>query len=82
MSETAWKGWRAYVDGRRVKIQRANAALLGVYVPAGKHRLRLRYWPQSFVVGRAVSAGALLAIVAFAIVRRRIPELIRVTNIE
>jgi len=48
ISEAAWNGWRAYVDGHPVKILRANHAFLGVFVPAGKHTIRLTYLPQSF----------------------------------
>jgi hypothetical protein len=70
VSETAWNGWRAYVDGR-VKPQRANAAFLSVYLYQGKHRIQLRYRPDSFVRGRAISAVTLLCIVAFAFIRRR-----------
>ncbi|HET7435306.1 MAG TPA: YfhO family protein [Thermoanaerobaculia bacterium] len=71
ISETAWKGWRAYIDGRRVQMQIANAAFLSVYVPRGKHEVRLKYWPESFVIGRAVSFATLAAICAFAILWRR-----------
>lgn len=66
ISEEAWKGWRAYVDGRPTKIVRANHAFLGVFVPAGKHTIRLTYLPQSFVIGRAITF-ATLAIIAMAI---------------
>ena len=67
VSETAWPGWRAYLDGRRVRILRANQAFLAVYVPAGRHEIRLRYLPQSFVVGRTISVAvaALLLIALF-----------------
>jgi hypothetical protein len=54
-SITNWKGWRAYLDGRRVKTQFANRAFLGVHVPRGKHRVELRYWPESFVRGAAIT---------------------------
>jgi hypothetical protein len=64
ISQTAWPGWRAYVDGRRVRTLRANHAFLAVYVPAGRHQIRLRYLPQSFVAGRTISvAVALLLLV-------------------
>lgn len=71
VTNSDWKGWRAYVDGRRVKTHRANGAFIGVYTTAGRHRVRLVYWPESFVVGRGISFGALLGIVAFGVVRRR-----------
>ena len=59
VSQTAWSGWRAYIDGRRVKWQYANHAFLGVWVPAGHHDVRLVYLPDSFVRGRAISLGTL-----------------------
>jgi uncharacterized membrane protein YfhO len=65
VSESAWPGWRAYVDNNRVRILRANHAFLGVYVPAGTHSVRLRYLPQSFVVGRAISLATLLGLAIF-----------------
>jgi hypothetical protein len=82
ISESAWKGWRAYVDGRPTKIVRADHAFLGVFVPAGKHAIKLTYLPQSFVIGRAITFGTLaligIAIAGFAIkpraVRRGYPS--------
>jgi uncharacterized membrane protein YfhO len=72
VSETAWSGWRAYVDDRRVRWRFANHAFLGVYVPKGAHRVRLRYLPESFVRGRAISLAALgAAAVALIVYRRR-----------
>jgi membrane protein YfhO len=55
VSEAAWRGWRASIDGRPAKVERANHAFLAVRVPAGRHRLRLVFLPRSFVTGRAVS---------------------------
>ncbi|HEX7191391.1 MAG TPA: YfhO family protein [Thermoanaerobaculia bacterium] len=59
ISQTAWKGWRAYVDGRRVQWRFANHAFIGVWVPAGHHELSLVYLPESFVRGRAISFATL-----------------------
>ncbi len=70
ISDSAWKGWRAYIDGRRIRVLRANAAFLGIFVPAGDHTVRLVYWPMSFVQGRAVTFGTLAAIALLGIVRR------------
>jgi hypothetical protein len=81
ISETAWKGWRAYVDGRRVETQNANASFLSVHVPAGNHSVRLVYWPESFVIGRAITFVTLAALVVFAVVRRREQPLIRLRHL-
>jgi hypothetical protein len=59
VSDAAWNGWRAYVDGRRTKIVRANHAFLGVFVPAGRHTLRLVYMPRAFVLGRMITFATL-----------------------
>lgn len=76
ISNAAWNGWRAYVDGRRTKIVRANHAFLGVSVPAGRHSIRLIYLPQSFVIGRWITFATMALIVLFCIGRtsvRRAP---------
>ena len=73
ISNSAWKGWRAYMDGKRTEMQRANVAFQSVHVPKGKHEIRLSYWPESFVVGRVVSFATLIAIAVFAAWRRRRP---------
>jgi len=65
-----WKGWRAYVDGHRVNTQRANGAFIGIPAPAGRHRVRLVYWPVAFVVGRGITFGMILAILAFVVIKK------------
>jgi hypothetical protein len=62
VSVTAWKGWRAAIDGRRVRAHFANHAFVGVFVPKGQHRVTLDYRPDSFVRGRAISLLTLLVI--------------------
>jgi uncharacterized membrane protein YfhO len=54
-SEPAWRGWRAYVDGRRIEHQVANIAFIGIHVPKGRHKVKLIYMPRSFVIGRALT---------------------------
>jgi len=63
ISDVGWPGWRAYVDGRRVKIHPANLAFLSVYVPHGKHHLRLVYLPDAFVRGRVISFATILILI-------------------
>jgi hypothetical protein len=80
VSESAWPGWRAYVDGRRVEMQYANHAFLGVFIPAGKHDVRLLFRPEAFTRGRNVTIGTMLAVVAYFALRKRLqqPRAIRV----
>jgi uncharacterized membrane protein YfhO len=73
VTEAAWPGWRAYVDGRRTRTAIANHAFLAVPVTSGRHAIRLRFLPQSFVIGRAITLAALLLIAAYALTRREHP---------
>jgi hypothetical protein len=69
ISVPAWKGWRATVDGQRVKVQFANHAFVAVHVPPGRHRVQLEFLPRGFVVGRSISAIAFAGLLVIAIVR-------------
>lgn len=65
VSATAWKGWRASIDGNRVATHFANHAFLGVSVPQGSHRVSLEYRPSSFTRGRNVSLATLLLVICY-----------------
>lgn len=80
VSDSHWPGWRAYVDGKRVETRDANHAFIGVFVPQGKHKLRLMYRPEAFTRGRNVTIVTLLAVAAFFVLRHRLqkPRAVRV----
>jgi membrane protein YfhO len=63
ISEPAWKGWRAYIDDRRMQMFFADEAFLALHVPAGHHVVRLVYLPDGFVRGRAISLVTLLFVI-------------------
>jgi len=71
ITDVAWPGWRAYLDGRRVDTEPANLAFLSVPVPVGRHHLRLIYLPASFVRGRAISFATMFVLAVTLIKRRR-----------
>ena len=71
LSDTGWKGWRAYVNGQRVRMSRANSAFLSVHLLPGRHAVRVVYWPTSFVIGRAITFATMLLLLIVAVVRRR-----------
>src|SRR5262245_46803901 len=72
ISQTAWRGWRAYLDGRRVEMKYANHAFLGLFVPAGRHHVRLIYLPDAFTRGRAISFATLALLALSALTRSAI----------
>jgi membrane protein YfhO len=62
VSENHYPGWRAYLDGRMVKMLRVNYNQRGVAVPAGTHVVTFAYWPVSVLAGFAISALTLLGL--------------------
>jgi hypothetical protein len=56
ISETNFPGWHATIDGEKIQIYQANYLFKALRVPAGEHKVELRYQPRSFVVGFVLSA--------------------------
>jgi hypothetical protein len=71
ISDAAWKGWQAYVDGKRAPLSRADAAFLSLLVPRGTHLVRMVYRPVSFVRGRAITLAMMALIALYAVAWRR-----------
>ena len=61
-SDTWYPGWQATVDGAPASIFRANYALRGIRVPAGRHLVKFEYQPKMFYAGAVVSALSLVAL--------------------
>jgi Bacterial membrane protein YfhO len=55
LSEIAYPGWEAEVDGKAAELMRVNYDLRGVALSAGNHRIELVYRPRSLIIGAAVS---------------------------
>ncbi len=71
-------GWKAYIDGNRTEIYRANHDFMGIVVPKGKHKIVFNYAPTSFFVSKylALSLSSLVVIgllitVAFELIKKR-----------
>jgi hypothetical protein len=61
-SEVYYPGWRATVDGEPAALLRADYTLRGVCVPAGTHRVTLRFVPASLQIGAGISLISLLLV--------------------
>ncbi|HEX9148725.1 MAG TPA: YfhO family protein [Thermoanaerobaculia bacterium] len=68
-----WPGWRLEIDGVRAPLFTYNAAFLGFAVPAGSRRAVLRYLPDAFLAGYAISAATAAVCVVTIAARRRRP---------
>jgi hypothetical protein len=62
MSETDYPGWSATVDGRPAELVRADYALRGVALGAGRHRVELRFRSRPTELGLALSLLGLLGL--------------------
>jgi hypothetical protein len=54
-------GWTARVDGADARLVRVDDLVRGVALPAGSHRVEMRYAPVGWSAGAAVTRGAMLA---------------------
>ncbi|HKR62177.1 MAG TPA: YfhO family protein [Thermoanaerobaculia bacterium] len=63
-SDANWAGWRARWNGKELPIVRTNGAFMGVYLPAGRGTLELRYLPKELVRG---GWAGVVGIVLFAL---------------
>jgi len=55
IAQTYYPAWRAFVDGRKAKLWRANYAFQAIEVPAGQHVVSLVYRDQAFLLGLGVT---------------------------
>jgi hypothetical protein len=53
-----YPGWSATLDGHPAPIARANHAFTALDVPAGTHRVELRYEPASWRIGLWIAAAS------------------------
>jgi hypothetical protein len=67
VSEIFYPGWRATVDGAPTTVYEANGVLRAVLVPAGRHRVEMRFDPLSFKLGAAISGLSLAGVLAFLV---------------
>jgi hypothetical protein len=63
-SELAYPGWRATVDGSPAALGVVNGAFRGLVVPAGGHRVELRYTPTLPWIARLVALTAAVLLLA------------------
>ena len=74
ISEVWHPGWQATLEGEPLALQRTNLALMGAWVPPGRHRIELEFTPLAWSLGRAISGLSLLLLLGltgFAFVSAR-----------
>ncbi|MEY4608872.1 MAG: hypothetical protein RL625_1089, partial [Gemmatimonadota bacterium] len=60
VSENYYPGWQATVDGKAVRVERANLSLMTVSLPAGARSIQLRFDSAPFHLGQRVTIASII----------------------
>lgn len=72
LSQPAYPGWKAYVDGEPVPILKTDGAFTGVVVSSGDHRVTLEYAPSHLRTATVLTAlGVIFVLLSWALDRPR-----------
>ncbi|MCS7280326.1 MAG: YfhO family protein [Desulfobacterota bacterium] len=75
LSDTFYPGWKAYVNGKQVRILRANVAFRAVPIPKGDSLVEFVYKPLSFYIGLILSfLGSVFSLLCLYFDRREKSE--------
>ena len=67
LSQSYYPGWKAFLDGQETKIARTNFTFQSVFFPKGRHKVEFIYEPESFKIGKWISASTLFVLLAILI---------------
>lgn len=51
-------GWKAYVDGKETEIYKTNYFQRSIVVPQGKHKVELKFYPETYYTGKKISIAS------------------------
>jgi hypothetical protein len=71
VSEINYPGWIATIDGAKAPIHTTDFLLRGIVLPAGSHRVEMRYTAPAARNGALISVSTILLIGALAFYERR-----------
>jgi uncharacterized membrane protein YfhO len=65
LSNSFYPGWKAYLNGKEIKVYRANYCFMGVVVEGGGGVVEFLYKPKSFYYGLIISIVTLALILCY-----------------
>jgi hypothetical protein len=57
VSDLLMPGWEAFLDGEKAQLYKTNFMFRGVSVPAGAHKVRMRYSDPGLALGLKIGVG-------------------------
>ncbi|MEY8338111.1 YfhO family protein [Lachnospiraceae bacterium 62-35] len=66
------KGWKVWVDGQKMAVTKIADTFLTVAIPAGEHKIEMKYEPQGLRTGAFITIGSVLVILALVTAERMI----------
>lgn len=63
------KGYKVYVDGKKVKTKKVLDAFLGFDVGEGTHKIKIIYYPEKQTLGNVVSLISLVILIGYITLR-------------
>ncbi|MFH1353218.1 MAG: YfhO family protein [bacterium] len=69
LSDAYFPGWKAYIDGEKTEIFRANYIFRAVSVGPGRHTIKFVYKPVSYKIGEAATVVSLLCVLAVVLIK-------------
>ena len=71
LTDSFYKGWKAYIDGEEVEIYPTNVAFRGIYAPEGEYEVLFLYKPDSFKYSIYITAAGLMVCFLLLIIHRK-----------
>ncbi len=65
-------GWSATVDGKAVRIEKANVGFMAVLVPEGEHTVRFNYMTPGLKAGAVITLVSIAILVAYVIICKKL----------
>jgi hypothetical protein len=72
LSDTYYPGWKAFVDGKKTKIYRANYTFRALPLSAGPHRAEFVYDPLGFKLGALFTILGLIGCAVIYLLRKNV----------
>jgi uncharacterized membrane protein YfhO len=66
------EGWKLYVDGTEIPLDKTWDLFMSAKVPAGEHEYEMRFFPAWMTIGFGLSVGALLTLLAMLFIRKHV----------